>query len=141
MNMFTNTISNRPNYRVMVIDDESSLTNVVKLNLELQGNHKVCVLNDSLRSEEVALEFKPDVVLLDINMPCADGGDVAMAFRDHPLLKDIPIIFVSAIVSFKESTGKLCKSGGELYLAKPVKAETLIKSIDDVLMERMAQSA
>jgi CheY-like chemotaxis protein len=66
-------------------------------------------------------------------MPEADGGDVATAIREHPATTGIPIIFVSAMVSRKESGTGLYQSGGEHFLAKPVSRETLTRSIQQIL--------
>lgn len=119
--------------RVLVVDDEPSFTRMVKLNLEGTGKYIVETLNESRRAVEVAKEFKPDIVLLDVVMPEMDGGDVAVNLRNRSATKDIPIIFVSAMVSLQESKKGFYQSGGEHFLAKPVDKETLCGAIDTVL--------
>jgi CheY-like chemotaxis protein len=119
--------------RVLVIDDEPSFTRMVKLNLEGTGNYIVETLNESRRSIEVTKAFAPDIVLLDVVMPEADGGDVALSLRSRSATKDIPIIFVSAMVSQQESKKGFYQSGGEHFLAKPVDKDTLCGAIETVL--------
>lgn len=119
--------------RVLVIDDESAFTRMVQLGMESTGSYTVQTLNESPRARTVAREFKPDVILLDVVMPEADGGDVATMLRDCPATKLTPIIFVSAMVSRKESNQGLYQSGGENFLAKPVDVETLSHAITQVL--------
>ena len=119
--------------RVLLIDDEASFTRMVKLNLEATGKYAVRVVNESPKSQQVANEFKPEIILLDVVMPEADGGDVAIQLRQHAITQDTPIIFVSAMVSRKESGSGFYESGGEHFLAKPVSTELLPSSIDSVL--------
>ncbi|WPJ97903.1 response regulator [Coraliomargarita algicola] len=119
--------------RVLVIDDEPSFTRMVKLNLEGTGNYIVEALNESRKALEVAKAFGPDIVLLDVVMPELDGGDVALNLRSRSATKDIPIIFVSAMVSQQESKKGFYQSGGEHFLAKPVDKDTLCGAIETVL--------
>ena len=119
--------------RVLVVDDEASFTRMVKLNLEATGNYIVETVNQSTKTLEVAREFAPDIVLLDVVMPGADGGDVALNLRSRSATKNIPIIFVSAMVSQEESKKGFYQSGGEHFLAKPVDKSTLCGAIETVL--------
>ncbi len=119
--------------RVLVVDDEASFTRMIKLNLEGTGQYVVETLNESRRAFEVAKEFAPDIILLDVVMPEQDGGDVALSLRNRSATKDIPIIFVSAMVSQAESKKGFYQSGGEHFLAKPVDKETLCGAIETVL--------
>jgi len=115
--------------RVLVIDDEAPFTRMVKLNLESTGRYEVQTVNESRKAIETAKEFHPNIILLDVVMPEADGGDVANNLRTRTATKDIPIVFVSAMVSRKESNAGLYQSGGEHFLAKPVSTETLCEAI------------
>lgn len=119
--------------RVLVIDDEPSFTQMIKLNLEGTGSYLVETLNESCKAYEVAREFAPRIILLDIIMPEQDGGDVALNLRKRSATKDIPIIFVSAMVSPAESKRGFYQSGGEHFLAKPVDTDTLCGAIETVL--------
>lgn len=119
--------------RVLIVDDEASFTRMVKLNLEGTGNYVVETVNESPQATIRAKDFHPDIVLLDVVMPEADGGDVANALRSRSATKDLPIIFISAMVSNKESHSGFYESGGEHFLAKPVTTETLCGAIETVL--------
>ena len=119
--------------RVLVIDDDESFTKMAKLNLEATGLYVVRTLNESRKSMEIAREFEPHIILLDVVMPEADGGDVANNLRARTATKNIPIIFVSAMVSQKESHSGFYESGGEHFLAKPVNTQTLSGAIEEVL--------
>ncbi len=119
--------------RVLVIDDEPSFTRMMKLNLESTGDYIIETCNESRRAFEVAKAFNPHIILLDVVMPEADGGDVALSLRSRTATKNIPIIFVSAMVSQQESKMGFYQSGGEHFLAKPVDLKTLCGAIETVL--------
>jgi len=116
--------------RVLIVDDEESFTRMVKRNLERDLKYMVRTVNESTEALAIAREFKPDIIFLDIIMPGADGGDVAAQLRADPHFRKIPIVFVSAMVSRRESDQGFYTSGGELFIAKPVDTATLIRCIE-----------
>jgi CheY-like chemotaxis protein len=116
--------------RILVVDDEPSLTRNLKLNLEANGDYDVFTENHPTNALAAARIFRPDLVLLDVMMPGMDGGDVAGCLRDDPLFRDTPVIFLTAIVSNEETNGHEMSSGGQSYLAKPVDIGELKKSLE-----------
>ena len=121
-------------HKVLAIDDEAGFTRLLKLNLEKDGLFEVRVENDSQNAQATAREFLPNVILLDLVMPGLDGGDVSALFQTDPKLKDIPIIMLTALVSHGEtSEDAVALAGGNPVLPKPVKLETLVACINDVL--------
>jgi CheY-like chemotaxis protein len=120
--------------KVLAIDDEAGFTKLVKMNLERDHEFEVCVQNDSNQALATALEFQPDVVLLDIVMPGMDGGDVATQFQNNPQLKDVPIIMMTALMSPQETDGDGFKTSPTgIVLPKPVNLETLKKCLYDAV--------
>jgi two-component system, OmpR family, response regulator len=119
--------------RILIIDDEANVTRLVKRSLEQTGHYTVCAENDARHAVTVALEFKPDLILLDVVMPEIDGGDVAARLQGEPDLKQIPIVFLTAVVSKKEGTAGKLISGGLRFIAKPVNLATLVRSIEEAL--------
>lgn len=119
-----------PNKRILIIDDEGSVTRLVKVNLERTGLYVVRAENNAHRALAAAREFQPDLVLLDVVMPDMDGGDIAAQFQADPLLKDVPIVFLTATVAKKETSDGSLISGGLRFLAKPVNLKDLIHCIE-----------
>jgi CheY-like chemotaxis protein len=116
--------------KVLLVDDEKSFTNLLKLNLEQTGRYDVAVVNVSEDALATAQQFKPDVVLLDIIMPRMPGGNVAAQFETDPLLKNTPIVFLTAAVRrtrIEEMDGLL---SGKPCLAKPVSTEEIMAMIE-----------
>jgi CheY-like chemotaxis protein len=119
--------------RILVVDDEMGLTQLVKLNLDKTGKYEVRTENKGRQAWAAAREFKPDLILLDIIMPDMDGGDVETQFHRDPQFKNIPIIFFTATVPRTGVGGTVIWRGGERFLAKPVSPATLIKCIEEAL--------
>lgn len=116
--------------KVLIVDDESGFTKLVKLTLERSGNYQVLEENDGSQAWLTARDFKPDIIFLDVVMPKADGGEVAQQIRSDPLLEKVPVIFLTAIVSQKESHHEF---GGFPFLAKPVSIDLIKQTIAEHL--------
>lgn len=120
--------------KILIIDDEVAFTDLMRMNLEKTGDFEVQVENHSNLALRAAREFEPDVILLDIVMPGMDGGDLSARFREHPKLKDTPIIIISALVANNETADDaVAMSGDQIIVAKPVRMEKLRKSIEFAL--------
>ena len=117
--------------RIMVVDDEERLTKIVKLNLEASGLFEVRTENKGAVAVESIRRFKPDVILLDVVMPDIDGSQVAQEILSDKSLKDIPIIFLTAVVSSQEVANANGIIGGQSFLAKPINAQKLIEAIKE----------
>ena len=116
--------------RILVVDDEPSVTRNLKLTLESVGGYEVLGENRAANALISARQFRPDLILLDVMMPGMDGGDVAARLRADPLLHNTPVIFLTALVSNEETDGHEMVSGAETYLAKPVDIGELRKALE-----------
>jgi CheY-like chemotaxis protein len=116
--------------RVLLVDDEKSFTNLLKLNLEDTGQYEVRVENWAEDALGAAKEFKPDIILLDLIMPRLPGGNVAAQIKEDPALKETPIVFLTAAVrkhQIEENDGIICDHP---CLAKPATVEMVIEMIE-----------
>jgi CheY-like chemotaxis protein len=112
--------------RILVVDDEASITRLLKLNLEQTNEYEVRPENDALAAVAAAEEFKPDLILLDVMMPGLDGGELAARFQAHPRLKSVPIVFLTAAATKGEVYARGGKVGGLPFLAKPVEIAEVV---------------
>jgi CheY-like chemotaxis protein len=119
--------------RILVIDDEPSITRLLKLNLEQTELYEVREENDSTRALDAAREFKPDLVISDVMMPEVGGGEIAAQFREDPGLRRVPVIFLTAAVRKEELGGPEAVIAGRLYIAKPLDAKSLLAAIERIL--------
>jgi CheY-like chemotaxis protein len=120
--------------RIFVIDDESEFTGLLKLQLESMGYYNVGEENDARGAVTSARLFDPDLILLDIMMPGMDGSEVASLIRQDPVLREVPIVFLTALVSGDEAPAGWCKSGGQTFLPKSIEIQGLIDCIEDKLI-------
>lgn len=97
--------------------------------LESSGKYEVMIVNESLRALSVAVQFRPDVMLFDVDMPGKDGGDLAREAANNSCLRDIPILFLTGLVSREEAGKCPVESGGMKYLAKPVEPSVLLAAV------------
>lgn len=105
--------------RILIIDDEVGFTAMLRLNLESTGEYDVEVINNPKLAVDKALEFIPDIILLDVIMPDMEGPDVALLLKQHKQLISIPIIFLTATVTKEEVKEQHGKIGGHPFVAKP----------------------
>src|SRR5215470_10831295 len=115
--------------RILVVDDEASITRLLKLNLEQTNDYVVSGENDSKRAMATAEEFHPDLILLDVMMPGIDGGELASRFQEHPKLKSVPIVFLTAAATKSEVYSRGGKVGGLPFLAKPVELSEVVSCL------------
>jgi CheY-like chemotaxis protein len=119
--------------RILVIDDEEDICHFSKSILEKTGKFEVLASTDALTGINLAKNHRPDLILLDINMPKMDGGAVAQNLLENKSTSEIPIVFLTALLrkaEVEENTGKI---GGHFFIAKPVDPKELIKKIELIL--------
>ncbi|MEI8355010.1 MAG: response regulator [Deltaproteobacteria bacterium] len=119
--------------KILVVDDEVSLTHMIRRGLEAKGNYLVMEENSGRRAITAARSFRPDIVLLDVMMPDLDGGSVAAIFAEDDDLKHIPIVFLTAIVTKEETQPTGSVIGRHTFMAKPVNLDDLLTCIEDHL--------
>jgi len=120
---------------ILVIDDESGFTDMVRLNLEATGEYTVLVENRGVTAMERVLQCRPDLILLDVILPDVEGPDIVRQIRDHAQTKDIPVIFLTATVTCQEVKEQRGYIGGHRFLAKPGTVNELMDSIKSELLQ------
>jgi len=123
--------------RILIIDNDKSTTHLVKILLEKTGRYLVLEENDSTRAHQAARNFRPDLIFLDVVMPDRDGGEIAAQLQTDSQLQNIPIIFLTALVTRAEAKAGV-QIDGHSFLAKPIDIQELINTIEGHLPEREA---
>ena len=116
--------------RILVVDDEPSITRLLKLNLEQTGRYLVAEENVAPQTLATAEAFRPDLILLDVMMPGVDGGELASQLQASPRLKRVPIVFLTAAVKKEEVASHGGLIGGLQFLAKPVDLAEVITCLE-----------
>ena len=97
----------------LVVDDDVNLSRLAGMILENSGQYEVMIVNESARALAAAIQFRPEVMLLDVDMPGMSGGDLAREAALDSRLRDIPILFLTGLVSHEETAGTARSRAGE----------------------------
>lgn len=109
--------------KILVIDDDDAINELVKINLELFG-YSVISANDGIKGYALAKQELPDLIVLDVMMPEVDGYTVAKRIRENSGTKNIPILMLTAL-NMVEDKVKGFDIGVDDYLVKPFEMEEL----------------
>lgn len=109
--------------KILVIDDDVAINELIKINLELNG-YSVVQAFDGIEGFAVAKQELPSLVILDVMMPDVDGYTVAQRMRQHPELKDVPILMLTALSQLNDKV-KGFDIGVDDYLVKPFEMDEL----------------
>ena len=128
-------MNSKLNKKILIIDDEPNVTEMLKDNLEFKG-YEVCVANGGREGLEKAIEFKPDIITLDLKMPEMDGFQVLKALKSDNRTKDITIFIVS-VLDAEDSTKQGFLLGARVYMVKPFSMNALEDLIEDIFQNNM----
>ncbi|MDR3401489.1 MAG: response regulator [Chthoniobacter sp.] len=111
--------------KILVVDDDPKLSRLVATILDRVGGYEVFEENRPFAAVSTAQQFRPDVILLDVDMPGKDGGAIARELAGNVLLASIPVIFVTSLISSSEAGLR----NGVRYIAKPVDPNLLLSTV------------
>lgn len=109
--------------KILVIDDDTSINELIKINLELSG-YKVIQALDGIKGFALAKQELPNAIVLDVMMPEVDGYTVAQRIRQNDSTKNIPILMLTALSQLNDKV-KGFDIGVDDYLVKPFEMEEL----------------
>ncbi len=116
--------------RILLVDDEPNILLALDFLLKKEG-YETKTATNGLLALETALDFKPEIVVLDVMMPELDGFEVAKKLRAMPEFEALTIIFLTA--KGTEQDKKMGYSqGGEYYLVKPFDNDEFIRIINEL---------
>ena len=124
--------------RILLIDD--SLIQLRTLNMLLQDKYEVFMSTTGYDGISIAKKERPDLILLDYNMPILRGRDAFKKLQEKEETKDIPVIFLTG-VDEREEVEEVLRLRPQGYLLKPVENDLLFAKIDKILAEQEAKSA
>lgn len=120
-------VENFTNHRILIVDDEEDIVELLSYNLEKEG-YTVKTANNGRKALEVAKDFLPELIILDIMMPELDGIETGRKLRENPELKDTYILYLTAR-SEEYSEVAAFEVGADDYLTKPIKPRALVSRI------------
>lgn len=117
--------------KILVVDDDCAINELIKINLELQGYEVVQAFN-GVEGFAKAKQEEPSLVVLDVMMPEVDGYTVAQRIRQCPDISDTPIIMLTALSELNDKVNGF-NLGVDDYLTKPFEIEELVIRIRALL--------
>jgi CheY-like chemotaxis protein len=121
--------------KILIVDDDPRLAELLRLTLEKAQLYEAVCECRPRNAVKAAGAASPDLILLDVEMPGMNGGDVAKALADEPALRAIPILFVTSLISKAETGSRRFRRGGHFYLAKSVDPNALIVAVEETLAD------
>ncbi|MFI8259223.1 MULTISPECIES: response regulator [unclassified Streptomyces] len=112
--------------RVLVVDDNKVIRQLIKVNLELEG-FEVVTANDGAECLDIVRDVCPDVITLDVVMPRLDGFATAARLRADPRTRHLPLAIVSACTQYEVEAG--IEAGVDAFLAKPFEPAELVRVV------------
>ena len=119
--------------RILIIDDDVAAASLLKTKLEQTNGYEVRMENRGTHGPAATREFKPDLVLLDVDMPDADGGEVAFRIQADKTVCHTPILFLTSLITEQEAGSAGLLSGNHHFLSKPVSFPRLVERIEKIL--------
>jgi len=121
--------------KVLYVEDNDDNVYMLKMRLELLGDFEVVAAPDGEQGCAMALSERPDVILMDLEMPVVDGWEATRRLKDDPQTRDIPIIALSAHALAGERE-KALGAGCDEFDTKPIEFERLVTTLRRVLAAR-----
>ncbi|MEV6054120.1 response regulator [Streptomyces sp. NPDC052107] len=116
--------------RVLVVDDNKVIRQLIRVNLELEGL-EVVTAADGAECLDVVHQVRPDVVTLDVVMPRLDGLRTAARLRADPRTHHLPLAIISACTQYEVDTG--LDVGVDAFLAKPFEPSELVRLVKQLI--------
>lgn len=130
---------NREKFRILAVDDIYDNLVILKALIgEAFPNAEVLLTQSGKKVQALAEEYSPDIILLDIVMPQMDGFQVCKMLKANPALKDVPVVFITALKTNRESRIKALEAGAEGFLSKPLDEVELVAQMLAMLKIRKA---
>jgi CheY-like chemotaxis protein len=121
--------------KVLYVEDNEDNVYMLKMRLELLEDFEVLTADDGENGCAMALSERPDIILMDLEMPRVDGWEATRRLKDDPRTRDIPIIALSAHALAGERE-KALAAGCDEFDTKPIEFERLVATLRRVLAAR-----
>ena len=126
--------------KLLYVEDNDDNVYMLKMRLELLGDFEVVTAENGERGCEMAVAERPDIILMDLQMPVMDGWEAARRLKSMPETSDIPIVGLSAHALAGERD-KALAAGCDEFDTKPIEFERLVATIRRICEMKLARKA
>ena len=119
--------------KILIVDDDRVTLTILE-KIFLPKGYWVAKATNGKEALYIADDFLPDVIILDIMMPVMDGTTTLEYLQKNPRTKNIPVLFLTSLISKAEESGKLDLK--RCFLAKPIDSDQLLKEVDNCLEKK-----
>jgi two-component system cell cycle response regulator DivK len=123
--------------RVLIIED-SPVNMLLTVAILERAGHEPLMAETAAEGLGMARQERPDVILMDIQLPDMDGLAATRLIRADPLLRDIPVIAVTAF-AMKGDAETMLRAGCDGYVTKPIRYQEFLAEIDAVVLRGASQ--
>lgn len=117
--------------RILIAEDETDIRELIVFSLKYAGFEVIPAI-DGQEAVDKALEFKPDLIMMDVRMPRMTGYEACTRMKTMDQVKDIPVVFISAKGQESEIQTGL-DVGAYEYILKPFAPDELIRKVQDLI--------
>lgn len=117
--------------KILIAEDERDIRDLVTFTLQYAG-HEVYQAQNGVEAVEMVKKHKPELILMDVRMPKMTGYEACAALKKNAALKDIPVVFLSAMGQDQEVQAGL-DAGGIAYILKPFAPDELNRRVNEFL--------
>ena len=118
--------------KLLYVEDNDDNVYMLKMRLELLGDFEVVTAENGERGCEMAVTERPDIILMDLEMPIVDGWEATRRLKSNPETRDIPVIAFSAHALAGERERALA-AGCDDFETKPIEFDRLVATIRRIL--------
>jgi len=122
--------------RILYVEDNEDNAYMLKMRLELTGEFEVLVAEDGEQGCEIAAAKRPDLILMDLEMPVVDGWEATRRLKSEPETRDMPVIGLSAH-ALADEREKALAAGCDEFDTKPVEFDRLLGKIRKLVSGRV----
>ena len=122
--------------RILYVEDNEGSAYMLRMRLELTDEFEVLVAEDGEKGSEIAAAKRPDLILMDLEMPVVDGWEATRRLKSKPQTHDMPVIGLSAHALAGERE-KAFAAGCEEFDTKPVEFDRLLGNIRKLVSGRV----
>jgi len=118
--------------KILIVDDDKDVLSVLEKRLTVE-KYSVITANNGQDAIILAKAQRPDLIILDIIMPGIDGAEVAGKLREDPETRNIPVIFLTCMLTPEEEKQKRHHVAGNIFIAKPYDIKELLSEIKKIV--------